>query len=207
MRQRWPALLLVATNLVPLVGVLGFGWHLLEVMLAYWLQGLILVTFAAGRLLVRGGTLGAIAAPLYLLAMAVPILLQLMFIVLYFFVVPLGHDFWGMLAAAPDILRRVAWAGAVLVLAQAVAFALFLRSGDDRAPAWRLALAPTGHALALYVTTCVAGVFVYDWGRPTLALGLLVLLKVGVDVAELALEERMARPPAADEWADVAGAP
>lgn len=49
--QRPAALMMIAGNLVPLAGVLFFGWKLLAVMLAFWLDSVAIGVFTAGRIL------------------------------------------------------------------------------------------------------------------------------------------------------------
>ena len=49
--QRPSAWMMVAGNLVPLAGVLFFGWQLLAVMLAFWLDNVAIGVFTAGRIL------------------------------------------------------------------------------------------------------------------------------------------------------------
>ena len=49
--QRPSVLMLVAGNVVPLAGVLFFGWKLLAVMVAFWLDSVAIGLFAAGRIL------------------------------------------------------------------------------------------------------------------------------------------------------------
>ena len=49
--QRPAALMMIAGNLVPLAGVLFFGWQLLAVMLAFWLDNVAIGVFTAGRIL------------------------------------------------------------------------------------------------------------------------------------------------------------
>lgn len=49
--QRPAALMAIAGNLVPLAGVLFFGWQLLAVMLAFWLDNVAIGVFTAGRIL------------------------------------------------------------------------------------------------------------------------------------------------------------
>ncbi len=46
---------LVAANLVPLVGVLFFGWDVLNIALLYWFENLVVAVYAALRMLKAGG--------------------------------------------------------------------------------------------------------------------------------------------------------
>ncbi len=50
-----PQLLLIAANLVPLVGVLFLGWDLLSILLLYWLETLLMSIFAMLRVLRQSG--------------------------------------------------------------------------------------------------------------------------------------------------------
>jgi hypothetical protein len=49
--QRPAALMIIAGNLVPLAGVLSFGWQLLAVMLAFWLDSVAIGVFTTARIL------------------------------------------------------------------------------------------------------------------------------------------------------------
>lgn len=50
-----PQLLLIAANLVPIVGVLFLGWDLLSILLLYWLETLLICILAVLRVLRQSG--------------------------------------------------------------------------------------------------------------------------------------------------------
>ena len=176
-------------NLVPLVG-LALGWSLLEVVAYFWLEGVALALATSVRLLARGGWPGAVWSPFYLAGALLALVFEALLLVLAFFVMRFQSEgLFAMVDEARALWPGMAWgAGAVLAWHAAAAAVWIARTPS--APAWRIALAPTLHLLALGVFSVVAVYVMRDVGIGALAVGVLVALKLALDVGWVLLEER-----------------
>ena len=175
---------LVVANLVPLVGVVWFGWSLFGVMWLYWAENGVIGLYALLRILTAGD------------GHAQKLFLAPFFVVHYgmfwfghgVFVVSLFGDALG--GADPE----AAWAAGggltgpgvvALVLSHGASFVMnYLVGGERRtAAAGAEMFKPYGRVVLLHVVVLVGGFLVEATGAGVLALALLVGLKTALDLA------------------------
>lgn len=184
---------MLAGGLAPLVGVLFLGWSLLELVLVIWIEGAVLLLFGVARFAVRAPLVALLVGPPYLLIAGIFMVLQLAMLVVAFTLAEAKADFFGFVEGFPAMLRRVLWAGSVVLLGQLVGLWAFVRDPAARPPAWRLLLAPTAHVAILQAFVPIAGWVAQRAELAGPALALLVVAKALVDVALWLLDERLAQ--------------
>jgi len=201
----WAVASLIGVNLVPLVGVLGFGWSTLDLMLLYWFENGIIGLFAGLKiLLARGPAVRGVAGG------ADKLFTTLFFAFHYgafwsvhgFVVValfggagavgslasfdhPLGFFFGGIGIAGATLRGGLAFAAMGLLVSHGVSFIsnVVLRDvGLDRSPQALMA-EPYGRVLVLHVTLVLGAALVLGLGSPTAGLALFVAMKTAVDLA------------------------
>jgi hypothetical protein len=210
---------LVAANLVPLAGVLLWGWDLATILVLYWVEngivGLftvpkILLAAGAGRLLGRTQSTSAAAIGALQKAGLVPFFAfhyGMFWVVHGVFVFAIAG---GLFAPAfsgtfdgpqPDL---VLLGGLGLLASHGVSFGLnYLARGEYRTatPAGQM-VAPYARVIVLHVTIIVGAIAVGIVGAPVAALAVLVMAKTVVDLgAHLAERARAAGRVATTEAA------
>lgn len=172
---------LVVANVVPLVGVIWFGWSLFGVMWLYWAENGIIGAFALARILTAGE-----GAFLSRLGMGVffAIHFGLFWAVHGLFVVTLFSDGHGS-AFEDNVFPLVPIEGLIpLVLSHGASFVLnYLVGGERKAAAAGSEMAkPYGRVVLLHVVLILGGFFVQGTGGGVLALALFVVLKTALDL-------------------------
>ena len=193
--KRRPVLLsataLVAANLVALAGVLAGGWRVFDVLMLFWAENVVigLLNLARmGMVSLRRETGGPAMAAFFCVHYGLFTLVHGVFLVTLFG--PPGAsplDGFAFLAAP-----ALAWPLAALAASHGLSFLLnFVMGGEmDRTSLGRLMSAPYGRVVILHVTIIFGGFAVAASGAPILALGLLVVLKILVDLAAHVAEHR-----------------
>jgi hypothetical protein len=194
--------LLVAANLVPLVGVLFFGWELMTILVAYWLENGIVGLLNVLRLALaagdetssaRGG--GAMSSGKLAVIPFFAVHYGIFWVVHGVFVFALPR-LTGAADAGPTA-GYVAVAALALALSHAGSFlANYLGRGEyRRARVGELFLAPYGRVVVLHLTVLLGGFLIIDAGGPALVMALLVALKTVLDLG-LHLREHVVRQSA-----------
>lgn len=172
---------LVVANVVPLVGVVWFGWDLFGVMWLYWAENGVIGAFAVLRILgAREGAPSSKAA----MAPFFVVHFGLFWTVHGAFVADLFGD-RGDAGVAARLLTDVPVEGLVLlVLSHGASFALnYVAGGEWRAAAAGSEMAkPYGRVILLHVVIIAGGFAVAATGAGAAALALLVALKTAVDL-------------------------
>jgi len=192
---------LVAANLVPLAGVLFFGWSVFATLLLFWVENVIVGTFNVLRMLV--------ATPRLVAMWAVKVFMIPFFIVHYgmfttvhgIFVLQLfgGVHTRGFPTPAMflDAIRTAGIAPAAwgLALSHGVSFAFnYIGAGEYKtALVPQLMFRPYGRVMVMHVVILVGGFLVQALGSPAIALALLVVLKTVLDFGAH-LREHAPRP-------------
>ena len=198
--QRPSALLMVAGNLVPLAGVLFFGWNLLAVMLAFWLDNVAIGIFAAGRILfarVDGKTASGHSTAVTRAYVAASFALQYGFVGLVHGLLVIGlFGLVGEKLAGEAVPELDVYVSAVLrqpeILIAAIA-ALLTRGIDfvtgylrprayERADIGKEQSAPYRRVILLHVVVVLGGGIALALRSPVVALVMLVLLKTAGDL-------------------------
>ncbi len=198
-------LFLIAVNLIPLFGVLFFGWSLFSIMFLYWLENGIIGFFnifkiALSRAPSSGGSSFTINGR--------PISPSNKEIRIIFFIFHYGlfwtvHGvfvflFFGM-SSSSDLfggvgLRGVAIAAAALFLSHGVSFFVNFLGKEEYltvSPDQQMT-EPYSRVVVLHVTILAGGFFADSLGAPRVALVLLILLKTVIDLLAHLREHRKA---------------
>lgn len=174
---------LVAANLVPLVGVLFFGWSLFGVIAVYWIENAVIGSYALLRILTAQGSEGtgqqtpkAFLAPFFVVHYGGFWLGHGVFLVSLFG--ETGGGDWvegGGLGVASVV---------ALVVSHGMSFAFnYLAGGERKAAVPSLEMfRPYGRVVVLHLAILGGGFLVDALGAPTLALALFVALKTALDL-------------------------
>jgi hypothetical protein len=212
LRRRVSLVALLLVNLLPLGGVLFLQWDVGALLILYWTENLVLGAYTLARMLV--------VSPLGALPMGCFFVIHYGGFCavhgLFLVTLVLGHDFdpmdgesWPLFLVFVQLLVNVVrevlgfappewlWAFAALFVSHGISFvANFLLGGErERLALKDLMAAPYGRIMILHVTIILGGIAVMALGEPLAMLVVLVLLKLGLD---LALHQREHRRLAGD---------
>jgi hypothetical protein len=170
--------ILVASNLVPLAGVLWFDWTVFEVLLLFWCENLVIGAINVARLWT-----------LYERRNHGVLLLFIPFFCVHYGAFTLGHLVLLITLFRPDDPDAYALTALIIPLMVLVAshayshYVHFLgrREYLDVTPE-QLMVRPYARVIALHVTVLVGGGIVQWLGEPVVALAILVLIKIAFDV-------------------------
>ena len=215
-----PAILgAVAVNLIPVLGVLFWGWNAAALMVLYWLENVVIGVFNVARMAACGaahGRVGIVSSlfliPFFAVHYGMFCLVHGVFVFTFFGgglahlqtlstldgPGDLGRLIGAVLALQPG-LKTGLWA---IIVWQGVQFGVFfLAAGAYRKidPASQM-FAPYGRIVVLHITIMAAGALVLALGAPMLGVLMLALLKTGFDVRN---EARDDRAPGAKAWGAV----
>lgn len=191
----WPVVVAVAINLVPIAGVLFWGWSAFALIFLYWLENLVigvrtLAAMIANGLVARETPLPAVLffAAFFTIHYGLFCFGHGAFILLLFGGgVPLGENILDVAGAAREMFARepgLATGLASIVLWQAVQFALFLTRGEARtANTLSLMGEPYPRIIVLHVTILAGGFLLMLLNQPLWGLVLLAVVKLAFDVA------------------------
>ncbi len=178
---------LVAVNLLPLAGVLFFGWSVYEVVLLFWAENLVLGLYAIARMVT-----------LYRRNGDGRVLLLIPFFCFHFGVFTLVHGLFVMAMFRPE--DHVAGATGMslwvpflaLLISHGASYTMnFLGKQEYRGmKGEEVMVAPYKRVAILHVTILAGGFLVSALGQPAYALVLLVVLKIGIDVVTHVGEHR-----------------
>jgi hypothetical protein len=195
------ALVLIAANLVPLVGVVAFDWTVFSVLLLYWCENVVIGAFNVLKiLLAQPQSLGTNALKVFLIP----------FFVVHYGMFTLVHGIFvltlfgpgGRVSPTPAAFAHAVrdagiWYGVLAVfLSHAFSFALnYLAQGEfRRASPQVLMMQPYARVVVLHVTILVGGFAAKAVGAPALALAVLVTLKTAIDLRAHLAERRKLTP-------------
>lgn len=205
--QVWAFISLLLANLVPVAGVLLWGWSLIDLLMLYWLESAVIGLFTVLCVLVLRAQdepwwahLGkkVFAVPFFIAHYGMFWLVHGVFLVAFFaggtealFIRP------GGLLSAPinySVVRAdiLIWPLAVMVTSHAVAFITgFLATGEHRSSTVQgLMGRPYGRVLVLHFTIVFGAFLVRFLGQSVAVLLLFVLLKIVADVSALRRDQR-----------------
>lgn len=182
--------MLVAANLVPLAGVLFFGWTVFATLLLFWLENVVVGAFNIARMLAAQPQSPAMWAlklfliPFFVFHYGMFVTVHGVFVLTLFGGVagrgfPTPATFAHAIQAAG--IAPAAWG---LALSHGVSFAFnYIGAGQYRtAQLQALMMRPYGRVMVLHVVILVGGFLVATLGSPLLPLALLVVLKTGLDL-------------------------
>jgi hypothetical protein len=194
---------LLLANLVPLVGVLGFGWDLGAIMLLFWAESGVIGFYALLRLCWVAGWSAIFLGPFFLVHFGGFMMGHLLFIYTLFIqgvnadgTVATGRDA-GLTETLSDVFVPVFPALLALFLSHGISFVTnFLRQREfaGRDPADQMK-EPYKRIVVMHLTIIFGGWLILALGMPTWALVLLVGLKTGVDLVAHRREHGAAAEP------------
>ena len=186
------ALMLIGANMVPLYGVLAGGWSILDVMLLFWLENVMIGVMNVVRM---GSVL--------VLRRALSVLPLIPFFIVHYGMFAMGHGFFVLMMFGPDhvgdrgmmeieelldvALFSTGLAIPALILFCSHVFSLilnfFIRGEYKHVVPDHLMFEPYGRVVVLHITVIIGGMAVMQTGAGLWALILLVALKSGIDLA------------------------
>lgn len=178
-------LALIGANLVPLVGVLFFGWDLASVMVLFWAESAVIGFYTVLKMAVVGKLAALFAAPFFVGHFGGFMAIHFLFIY--------GFFVRGFGATGPEPGVREALLGIFMPVWSSLA-ALFISHGVSfftnfigrreyaAAKMKDLTTAPYNRIVAMQFTLILGGWIVMVFKNPVPALALLVLLKTAVDL-------------------------
>lgn len=199
-RRRASLAALVVVNLLPLLAVLLFDWDVASLMVLYWSENLVIGFYTIVKMLTVS-PLGGLGSSLFFLIhyggfCAVHGVFIMALLVDGDFS-PLPEDPWPLFLVFPQLLLNVAgqvlgqappeWLAtfAALVISHGISFAMNFLYGPEREQMGikQLMGAPYGRIVVLHVAIILGGFAVMALGQPVFMLMVLILLKLGMDVA------------------------
>jgi hypothetical protein len=193
-------IVLILANLVPLAGVLLFGWEVFPLLLLFWLENVWIGALNVLKMLLAAGGPLPHAAKLVLIPF---------FCVHYggftaihgvFVFALVGGSSRGVLPDFDLVVRQIAgqhlWlAVSGLALSHAFSFGWnYLRGGEYRTTTVdSLMTQPYGRVMVLHGALIGGGFLILALGSPAAALALLVILKIALDVAAHAKQHALGR--------------
>lgn len=185
--------LLVLANLLPLGGVLFFGWQVFPIMFLFWLENVVVGGFNVLKMLLAAGPgshpgVKLFLIPFFIVHYGIFTLVHGAFVFAMF-----GSD-WRGGGGGPvpgfdrmqDLVtqQHLVWAVLGLGVSHGFSFATnYLFNGAYRtAVAPVLMMQPYGRIVVLHLAILGGGFLVMLMGKPVAGLGLLIILKIGLDV-------------------------
>ena len=198
------ALVLIAANLVPLVGVVTFHWTVFSILLLYWCENVVVGGFNVLRM--------AFANPSNVASDVIKVFLIPFFVVHYgmftmvhgMFVFALfgpGNTGFPTPTAVFSALRGAGIWYAALAIVASHGFSFvhnFLAGGEfRRASPQQLMSQPYARVVVLHITIIAGGFAITALGQPLFALLILIALKTAIDLrAHLAERRKLGAAPA-----------
>lgn len=196
-------IVLVLANLVPLAGVLFFGWEVFPIMLLFWLENVVVGMLNVLKMLLAGGgapeqIVKVFLIPFFCVHYGMFTGIHGVFVFTLFGPKNGARSHFG---AFPDFelignnvtQQHLGWAVLALVASHIFSFGWnYLRRGEFRSTtAQALMMQPYGRVVVLHIAIIGGGFLIMALGSPAAALALLVLLKIGLDVTAHAREHAL----------------
>lgn len=191
---------LVLFNLVPLIGVLFFGWSLSAIMVLYWFENVVIglynvikMTMAKGKrpkTKLRSGNKPVTAAQKPFLVI---------FFIVHYGIFTLGHGVFVMVLFGKDlenILGLLPGALSLVVSHGVSFFHNFLRNGEYKRVAFQdLFFQPYKRVIIMHITIIVGASASLILNLPSMTLIVLIFLKILIDVFSHMIEHKKFSSP------------
>ena len=177
-------LALIAANLIPLAGVLFFGWDLASVVVLFWAESAVIGFYTALKMAVVGKLAALVAVPFFVGHFGGFMVVHFLFIYSYFV---RGVDAAGPAPAAGGALHNIfiplRLSLAALVLSHGVSFVdNFLRRREYAGTTIKALMSvPYNRIIVMQLALIVGGWIILLLKSPVPALALLVLFKTALD--------------------------
>jgi hypothetical protein len=193
-------LALIAANLIPLGGVLFYGWTVFEVMIIFWAENVIIgvlnILRMATLLVLRRDYGGLVLGPFFTIHYGMFTLVHGIFVISMFGAEYMHSDGEIETFLAVLTIPALFLPFAALAASHFFSYALnFLYRGEFRTvTSGDLMMKPYARVVVLHVVIIVGGAVAMSLGEPLYALVMLVLLKIVIDVAAHIREHRKLEP-------------
>ena len=189
----------VASNIIPVIGVIAFGWQALPLLVFYWLENVLIGVLNVFKIAVSGLTkpmpqplFGLFLAAFFTVHYGMFCFVHGIFVFTIFTlgdlinagVEPTGESFDLFDRVRAALGTDLIWSVALLVLVRLGEFAFFWIGGR----AWQATeprlqmMEPYGRIIVLHVTLFICTIPVIALGQPMLAVLVLALLKTGLEL-------------------------
>lgn len=186
-------IIVIFGNLIPLYGVIFWGWELFDVFYIYWAENVLIGIFVIIRMLMVGAAWGVFVL--------IGTVFRIAFFTLHYGMFTWGHGmimfdifydgpldinedneflFGYMFTRGHEIL--MAMAGLLLVTSVKGVHDILEDRRDARLPE-TIMFSPYGRIIVLHVTIIMGGLLAQELGAPIWALGFLIVLKTAYDIA------------------------
>lgn len=212
--KTWPLILVIGLNLIPVFGVLFWGWSAFALIVLYWLENVVIGVRTLASMLANAAATGG--------ANWIAAILLGAFFTFHYGLFCFGHGvfvmaFFGGNWSGDNILDVVGTAQTVLaaqtnlmigfasiVAWQVVSFVLFVTSGEvKRTSAIDLMGAPYPRIMALHFTIILGAFVLMVLNQPVGGIVILALIKMAYDIGEVL---RKPKPDAAMTGGDIVSA-
>ncbi len=190
----WPVMVAVAVNLIPLIGVIFWGWSAFALIFLYWLENVVIGARTLASMIASGfsGVMNAFGAlfvgGFFTLHYGLFCFVHGTFVVALFGGGMEGDSLFDLADTARALFARepnLLIGFLSIVLWQAVTFVLFLLRGEARdANPMLLMAAPYPRIIVLHISIIFGGFLLMMLNQPVAGLVVLALMKASFDVAE-----------------------
>lgn len=208
MRWRFSLAAMLGANLLPLAGVIFWGWRLLDLIVVYWLETLVIGAFAILQMALTAGWFALFLVPFFIVHFGGFMAGHLVFLTLLFGD-NRGMRFSEIPAYVCDlVVGSGLWLALVaLCISHGVAFVVYflipwiVRLWRERqtvpagAVSGSVMFKPYGRVIVMHATILLGAFLVELFGNRIVLLALLIALKMASDVYALRREPDAAAPP------------
>jgi hypothetical protein len=190
----WPAIVAIAINLVPIAGVLFWGWSAFALVFLYWLENLVIGVRTLASIIANAAMSGAKGAgalfygPFFIVHYGMFCFVHGTFVVALFGIGVAGDSPFDLFNTARALFVQepnLAAGFASIVFWQVLQFGRFLIGGEaGRVEAQALMFAPYPRIVILHLAIIFGGFLLQILNEPIAGLLVLALLKTAFDVAE-----------------------
>lgn len=214
--QKPSVLILIIVNIIPLIGVLFFGWNVFAILLLYWFESAIIgffniikMSIVVRRTLmddvnINFGTgvqelgklnkiMSVISIPFFILHFGIFMIVHLIFILLFFSMNSSAHmDFFQAFAAIPSILGTAIIGAFFLFLSHLYSFIFtYMRKNEYvNERLFDLSLGPYSRVIIMQAVLFGSGFAATGLGAPSILIALMVILKIIFDIESHEREHR-----------------
>lgn len=178
---------LLLLNLIPLIGVLYFGWNLSSIMVLYWFENVIIGFFNALKMAKAMGTTPR--TQLYSGKKAISVAQKpssILFFIIHFGMFTLGHGVFVFALFGRDLppLSKMLPAALCLFASHGISYAYnFIGNEEYKRVAFQdLFFQPYKRVFIMHITIIIGALIAFQLEQPTFFLVLLIFLKILIDI-------------------------
>jgi len=174
---------LVIANIIPLIGVLFFGWKLFDVMFLYWLESAIIGFFNIFKIIKVSGFLSIMQVPFFIVHYGGFMAVHLVFIIALFSPIK-DAGFFPSFSLLFSLIGAVILPFIALFISHGISFYInFVKKHEHKAYKGKDPMtAPYKRIILMHFTIIFGGWLILLLNTPVLALVLLIALKTFFDL-------------------------